>query len=161
MALGVTFTGWLLSLHVLSAFAVIGGLTVLLIALVAGRRLTSPDAASSLARVVSVGAVAFRAGLIGTVILGLWLAFRIQGYSIWAGWILSSLILWLVVGGLGDRSIATFKRSLRTQETGSPRHEATARLGDSLRSRSLLWYRVVAFAAAVAILALMVWKPGA
>ena len=159
--LGVAFDGWLLSLHVLSAFAVVGGVTILLIALVAGRRLESPDSTPPLRRVVNVGATALRGGLIGTLVLGVWLAFRIEGYSIWNGWILGSLILWLVAGGLGDRSVAEFKRGL-AQDPGPADRGATGdRLPAVLQSRSLLWYRVAAFVASVMILALMIWKPGA
>jgi uncharacterized membrane protein len=161
VVLGVTLDGWLLSLHVLSAFAVVGGLTSLLIALAAGRRLTRVDWAPPLRRAVNVGATALRAGLIGTLVFGLWLVLRLEGYSIWEGWILGSLLLWLVVGGLGDRSIAQSKRALAQDPQTPGEGAAGAGLRSELRSNSLLWFRVTAFAAAVAALALMVWKPGA
>jgi hypothetical protein len=63
---------------------------------------------------------------------------------------------------LGDRSVVLYKRAATVAEGGAaessePGHE----LAVGFRSRTLLGFRLGALIAAIAILALMIWKPGA
>ena len=67
-------------------------------------------------------------------------------YGIFDGWILLAIALWLAAGGLGEAA----QRGL-----GEDAHGAVAM--DS-RQRAMHWLRV---AAVIALLVVMVWKPGA
>ena len=81
---------WLLFLHVLSAFAIVGSVVVFTVALTdSGSRLTP------LARRL------FDVGAGGTILFGVWLA--LDQYDIFDGWILAALALWVIAAGTGSR----------------------------------------------------------
>jgi uncharacterized membrane protein len=81
--------------------------------------------------------------MMGTIVLGIWLAIDIDGYELWDGWILASLVLWALAGWAGGESGKTFARDpVGGRRTG-------IRL-QALNSVGIL-----------AILVLMIWKPGA
>ena len=159
----ITYYGWVLFLHLLSAFALVGGLTLFGVAQVAARRTDLPAVAQALGRIVVVGTTGLRAGLIGTVVFGVWLAVIVNGLSSLDGWILATLALWLVTGALGDRSVVLFRRATRLAGDLVSRGEdgPSDELATAYRRGSLLFLRIGALVSAVAVLALMVWKPGA
>lgn len=132
---------WLLFLHVLSAFVVVGALVVLWGVVVGTRAEPAFDAAT--AGAVGKGAgIAVGAGLVATLVFGIWLAIDVEGYGLLDGWILASLILWAFSGFAGDRA-----------------GRASNRGPEGRRS----WIRLQAVNSFVVllILALMIWKPGA
>ena len=112
---------WLLFLHVLSAFLVVGALTALW-ALVLGTRveapILSPDSTMRFGRVAGplVGV-----GMGGAIVFGIWLAIEVDGYELWDGWILASLVLW-VVATCGGRTVreGVHGRSRRRAPAGDP-----------------------------------------
>jgi uncharacterized membrane protein len=84
----------------------------------------------------------------GLVIFGIWLALYVDGYEIWDGWILGALVLFGLASFFGARA----------------RLETMAVLGDGggepSRAQVTMWHWLRA-ASVVAILVLMIWKPGA
>jgi len=134
---------WLLFLHVLSAFLLVGSLTALW-ALVLGTRPPSPalDPASAMS-FGRIPGIVVGIGMMGTVIFGIWLAIYIDGYELWDGWILASLLLWALGGWAGGKAGKEF--------TADP-------VGGR---RAGIRYQAVSSAAALIILVLMIWKPGA
>jgi hypothetical protein len=122
------------------------------VALAAGRRTGDAAKALALAGVVGAGTAAVRIGLIGTVVFGVWLVFSVNAYAIWDAWILATLVLWFVTGGLADRTAGHLRRAARASGD---------ELVAALHSRRMLRLHAAASAAAIAALALMVWKPGA
>jgi uncharacterized membrane protein len=133
---------WLLFLHVLFAFVAIGAMTVLW-GLVLGTRAPAPsiDGASA-ASIGKWGGIGVGAGMMGTLLLGIWLAIDVDGYELWDGWILASLVLWAVGGWAGGKAGREF-------ESGPEGRAAGIRF-QSINSVVLL-----------VILVLMIWKPGA
>lgn len=134
---------WLLSLHVLSAALVIGPLTALW-GLIIGTRERAPlldaDTARTFGRVAGplVGV-----GMTGVLVFGIWLAIDVDGYELWDGWILASLVLWAFAGFVGGRGGQAFER-------------------DPVAGRAAgIRYQTLASAAVLVILVLMIWKPGA
>jgi hypothetical protein len=133
---------WLLFLHVFSAFAGVAALVVLW-GLVAGTRGSDPaidgSTASALGKSAGIGV---GVGLTAALVFGVWLAIDIDGYELWDGWILASLVLWALGGWSGGRA---GKEAERGPE---------GRAG---------WIRFQAInsAAVLVILVLMIWKPGA
>ena len=139
---------WLLFLHVLSAFLLVGGLAyfwALVLATRPGRVLFGGAASLQMARPASIAVIA---GVAGTLIFGVWLAIYLDEYSPWDGWILASLVLWAIGTGAGERS----GRALTPVGDEYPTPEA--------RRRGVLLHTVASVAALV-ILVLMIWKPGA
>ena len=122
---------WLLFLHVLAAFLLIG--TVVAHSAVV---LGAPAPAST----VSVSNVLWAVGGLGTLALGIALAIDVDGYEVWDGWILGAIVLWFATTELGRRAQAAL---------GDPAAGALARWH---------WLRTLA---TLGLLVLMVWKPGA
>jgi hypothetical protein len=139
---------WLLFFHVLSAFLLVGALAFFW-ALVLGTRpgRTQLLGSSSLA-LARPATIAVTAGIAGTLIFGLWLAIYLDEYHPWDGWIIGSLVLWAIGTGAGQRS----GRALTPVADAFPSPEA--------RRRGILLHSV-ASVAAVLVLVMMIWKPGA
>jgi hypothetical protein len=122
---------WLLFLHLIGAFAAVGSVVVFSVLLVAGDRVAGQQLTFLGRRLWDVG------GLL-TLVFGIWLA--LDDYSIGDGWILTALVLWAIAAGTGVR--------LGTEMEG----------GGGERVRPL--YAVMTIAV-VALLVVMIYKPGA
>jgi uncharacterized membrane protein len=139
---------WLLFLHVLSAALLVGALAyfwALVVATRPGRTLFGGSVSLRMARPASI---AVGIGVAGTLIFGLWLAIYLDDYHPWDGWIIASLVLWAIGGGAGGRS----GQVLTPAGDEYPTPEA--------RRRGVLFH-TVSSVAAVLVLVLMIWKPGA
>jgi uncharacterized membrane protein len=136
---------WLLVLHVLSAFALVAGFAGFW-GLTLATRGGGSAAIGSLA--AAFGAVT-GLGTLGTLVFGIWLAIYVDGYELWDGWIIASLVLWVIGTGAG-------------RQTGVVMTQAGLGGADAprLRRRGLL-LQVVASLSILAILVLMIFKPGA
>lgn len=87
-------------------------------------------------------------GGIGTLIFGVWLAIYVDGYEVWDGWVLLAIVLWFFAMGAGERA----GRDVREAEASG----SVATIGS--RAAGAHWVRTVLI---IALLAVMVWKPGA
>src|SRR5262245_31642171 len=94
----------MLALHVLSAFAYAGGLILFWVLVVAVRKTDTPEGTIRMDPIAKVGNVAVGIGAVGTILLGIWLAFRLDGYAIWDFWIIAAIVLWAVAGAVGKRT---------------------------------------------------------
>ena len=81
----------------------------------------------------------------GTLIFGVWLAISLDDYEPWDGWILASLVLWVIAAVSGETAGARYKRAgARAAEVtrsgddaptpSSPRWPATAAASPCTRS---------------------------
>jgi hypothetical protein len=122
---------WLLFLHLIGAFAALGSVVVFSLLLVGGDRVAGPQLTFLGRRLWDVG------GLL-TLVFGVWLA--LDDYSIVDGWILIALVLWAIAGATGIRIGMAFDA------------------GQGERVRPL--YAVMTIAV-VALLVVMIYKPGA
>ena len=145
----MTLSDWLLALHVLSAAALIGGITALWAIALATRPPSSGLPASATAALLRPATTTTAAGMLGTIVFGVWLAIDLDAYQVWDPWIVAALVLWVLGSGLGERAGRAFVR------VGAGDGDA----GDAWREGVLL--HAVSSAAAVLILILMIWKPGA
>lgn len=140
------FYDWLLFLHVLSAFALVGALAVfwaLVFATRPNEPMLSQDAAGAIARPTNALVIA---GTVGTLIFGIWLAIDHDDYQVWDGWIIAALVLWAISGALGDRAGKAFTKAME----GSLEE----------RRRGLIFHSVSSVVVLV-LLVLMIYKPGA
>lgn len=126
---------WLLFLHVLSAMIVF--VTIAAFSAFA-------FGATNDGRVLSLGNVAWNVSGAGLLVFGVWLALYVDGYSLLDGWILGALILFAATTELGRRAQVGYAAD------APPNYASSAAL--------MHWLRTIAI---VAILFLMIYKPGA
>ena len=85
----------------------------------------------------------------GLLIFGVWLALYVDGYELWDGWILGAIVLFGAASAFGARARNEAVEVLEGGGTAAP----------SARQVTLShWLRTLSV---VAILVLMIWKPGA
>ena len=159
----MSFDDWALALHVLSAFAYVAGVVLFWVLIVAVRKIDTPEGTIRMEPVVKVGNVAVGVGAVGTLVLGIWLAFSVGSYAIWDGWIIAALVLWAVSGALGQRTGVAYMRGMTKAkdldvagQTG-PNAELLAlnRTTDGVVLHALV------SAAALLLVLDMIFKPGA
>ena len=154
--------GWLLALHVTGAFLFLGGAVSAGTLNVLARHARRPSEIALLLGLTRIPLIAINVGMPMTIVFGLWLVVHLDDYTITEGWILASLVLWAVSGALGglggQREKATRLEAERlAAEDDSPSAALAERLRDRV-SNGLSWGSGVA---GLAILVLMIWKPGA
>jgi uncharacterized membrane protein len=152
---------WLLFLHVTGAFLVIGGAVMAGVFNLAALRSERPSDVVLLFRFARVAVAAIGVGMALTLGFGLWLVHHV-GYSWGQTWIVLALVFWVLSNALGgtggkrERKVRELAERL-TAEGDAPSAELSARLRDPVWL-ALSWGSGVVV---IAILALMIWKPGA
>jgi uncharacterized membrane protein len=159
----VSFDDWMLALHVLSAFAYVAGIVLFWVLIVAVRKVDTPEGTIRMEPIVKVGNVAVGIGGIGTIVLGIWLTFRLDGYAIWDGWIIAAIVLWAVAGGVGQRTGVEYTKGMdkaKELEAAGQTGPSAELLAVNRTSRGVVLH---ALASAVVLLILldMIFKPGA
>jgi uncharacterized membrane protein len=152
---------WLLFLHVLGAFLVLGGAVMAGVFNFAALRRERPSEIALLYKFARVAVASIGIGMGLTLVLGLWLVHHV-GYGWGQTWIVLALVLWVLanaLGGIGgSRERKTRELAERLAAEGdAPSAELTARLRDPVWL-ALSWGSGIVI---VVILALMIWKPGA
>ena len=132
---------WLLFLHVLSAFALVG--TVVIFSAFALGAATD-------SRLLAVANALWNIGGLGTLVLGIWLALYLDNYEIWDGWIITAIVLFSIATELGRRAQLGYAPAAAGDETGTAAGAPPAALMHWLRSLVIL-----------ALLVIMIYKPGA
>ena len=157
------FDDWILALHVLSAFSLVAGMILFWALIVVGRRTDTPAGTLGLRPIAKVGNATVGIGMGGTILFGVWLAFSLEGYEIWDGWIIAAIVVWVIGAALGRRTgMAFLEGPKKAQEL-----ESAGRTGPSPEllalnrtSRGLLFHSLASLVVLLIILD-MVWKPGA
>jgi uncharacterized membrane protein len=152
---------WLLFLHVTGAFMVLGGAVMAGILNFTAVRRERPSEIAVLFRLARFAIVSVTVGMVVALGFGLWLVGDAD-YGWGETWIVLALILWVVasaLGGIGggrDKRTREFAERLAA-EGDQPSPELRARLRDPV-TLALSWGSGIVV---LAILALMIWKPGA
>jgi uncharacterized membrane protein len=134
----VSLYDWLLFLHVLGAFALVGALTLISIVIVATWRAERPSDIAEFAGVTRVGRWLVGVGTLMTIVFGVWLAIEVDQYRVWDGWVIAAIVLWAIAAETGRRAVDVVRGGRRA-------------VGMQLASS----------AAVLVILVDMIWKPGA
>jgi hypothetical protein len=140
---------FLLFVHVLFAFTMVAAVTMfwsLVVASRPGHQSLTPAAQMWLGR---AGVIAVGIGSLGALVFGIWLAIYVDGYELWDGWILASLVFWAIAVPVGTRAGKYFERASREPENAV----ALRRTGLLLQS--------TASAALLLLIVMMIFKPGA
>ena len=157
------FYDWLLALHVLAAFSLVAALVLYSAVIAAGWKLTLPSDVARMFRISRVGDVAIVVGSIGTIILGIWLAIDSDDYQVWDGWVIAALVLWALAMETGRRTGEVYNgardraRALVAEGRDAPDTE----LGALVRSSKGLAFHSATVVLVVALLVVMIYKPGA
>jgi uncharacterized membrane protein len=153
---------WLLFFHVTGAFLLIGGAVVgAVLNLAALRRGRRPSEIALLFSLVRIPVVAIVSGSLLTLVFGLWLVHDAD-YGYGDGWVVAALVLWLVgnaAGGYGGRRDDRTRELAQTLATEGdvPSAALEARVRDPL-SLALSYGSGLIM---LAVLGVMIWKPGA
>ena len=154
---------WVLALHVLSAFALVAGLMLFWVLIVAVRRADTPDATLRLGPLTMIANPVVGVGMGGTILFGVWLAFSVGGYDIWDGWIVAAIVLWLIGGELGRRAgtayVAGVKKAQELRDAGETGPNAEL-LALNRAPRGVVLQALIS-AVVLLIILDMIWKPGA
>jgi len=148
---------WLLLIHVGGAFLLLAGATLAVVLNQAALQRSRPTEIALLLGLIRVAVVLIATGMLVTLVFGFWLL-RDTAYSADDGWVAAALALWvaaLVLGAVGGRRDRK-TRELAERLGDEPSAELDARLRDPISL--LLSYG--SGASVVAILVLMIWKPG-
>ena len=159
----MSFDQWMLAFHVLAAFSLVTGSTLFWVLVVTVRRIDTPDDTLRLGPIARVGNATIGIGLGGTILFGVYLAFAVDGYAIWDGWILAALVLWAVGAALGRQVGAAYmqgpRKALELKQAGETGPNAEL-LALNRTSRGVLFHALTS-AVLLLIIIDMIWKPGA
>jgi len=147
--------------HVLGAFSFVAGTIVAAVAFETARRRTAPSEMALLLGLSRIGILMVAVGTLVVLAFGLWLV-HLGAWGYGAGWIdaaLGLLVATLVVGTIGgQRPKRARKLAVRLAAEGAP---ATPELRALLDDRATLIANYASALMVLAIVALMVFKPGA
>jgi uncharacterized membrane protein len=152
---------WALFFHLLGAFLFIAGVIVAGVVFEAARRRRRPSEIALLLGLARIGVLLVALGTVIVLVFGLWLV-QLGRFGYGAGWVVTALALFVVVillGGLGGQSPKR-ARKLAVQlakEADAESDELRSLLDDPL-ARTVNY---LSAALLVAIVALMVFRPGA
>lgn len=152
---------WLLFLHVTGAFMVLGGAVMAAIFNFAALRRERPSEVVVLFRLAQIAVRSITIGMVVALAFGLWLVSEAD-YGWGETWIVLALILWVLASAMGGAGGGRHKRTREfaerlAAEGDQPNTELHGRLRDPI-SLALSWGSGIVV---IAILALMIWKPGA
>ena len=152
---------WLLIFHVAGAFLVLGGAMVAGIFNVAALRRERPSEIVVLYRLTQIAARAITLGMVVALAFGIWLVADLDFVKWSNAWVIIALILWVIasaLGGAGGRREDETRRFAQqlAADGDTPSAELRARMRDPL-TLALSWGSGLAV---IAILAVMIWKPG-
>jgi uncharacterized membrane protein len=152
---------WLLVFHVTGAFLLLGGGAIAAALNLSALGRERPSEIVLLFGLIRIAVVAITAGTALAFVFGLWLVHE-AGYGYADGWVIAAILLLIVanaMGGIGGkRDEATAKLARELAASGdAPSQELRARVRDPI-SLALSYGSGLVL---IAVLALMVWKPGA
>jgi uncharacterized membrane protein len=155
----VDFYDWMVALHLIAAFAVAAALVLFSVLVFSGRRMTTLEQTRTLFRVAPVGNVLITAGIGLVIVFGIILALDSDTFELWDGWVIAGIVLWALLGGVGQRSGAYYMNVQRLAEEpgGGNESEVLARL----KAPTGATLHLVTVAIFLLILLDMVFKPGA
>ena len=159
----MSFNQWALALHVLSAFAYVGGIVLFWVLVVAVRRVDTPEGTLRMEPIVKVGNAAVGIGATGTIVIGIYLAFALDSYAIWNGWIIAALVLWAISAEFGRRTGAAYMQGMEKAKEldAAGKADANAELLALNRTSSGVVLHALTSLAVLLILLDMIFKPGA
>jgi hypothetical protein len=157
----LSFYAWMLALPLLAAFAVASALVLYTILVVSGRRMATLEQTRLLFRVAPIGAPLIAAGSVLVLILGVILAIDggPEDFKIWDAWVIIGIVLWAVLGAIGQRTGAYYTAVQQVADDGGDgaEQDVIARL----RAPTGALLNLATLVVFVLLLLDMIFKPGA
>jgi uncharacterized membrane protein len=151
---------WLLFLHVTGAFLFLGALVAAIILGVTAQRRERPSEIALLFKLTARLAIPFGLGFLLLIVFGFWLI-SVGGYSYGDAWVIAALVLFLVSNALGAAAGPRDKATrLLAEELAAAGDQPSPALKARLRDPVTLALGNGSALAALAVLVLMIWKPG-
>jgi uncharacterized membrane protein len=148
--------------HVSGAFLFLGGTVIAWVLGTAAALRERPSEVALLMRLAGAALVAIGAGMVLALVFGLWLVFDLDQYDLWDGWVVGALVLFVLAGALGGRGGSRDRATRQFAERLAAEGDVpSAELGARVRDPVALAFNVASSVLGLAILALMIWKPGA
>jgi uncharacterized membrane protein len=158
--LAATLFQWLIFLHLTGAALFVAGAVVAGAAQLGALGRERPSEIAALLRLARYGVLLVAVGSLTALGFGLGLVADLHD-SYGDGWIAASLGLWLASQGLGGAGGRTARHAReRAERLAAAGDEPDAELSALVAHRPSLVLSSLSTAALVAILALMIWKPG-
>jgi uncharacterized membrane protein len=157
----MTTTQWLIGFHLLGAFLFVSGAVAVGVLHAAATRRERPSEIAFLLGLTRAAVALVGIGSLIAIGFGASLVHR-SGFDWGDGWIAATLALWIasvVLGGIGGRS-ARHARYL-AERLAADGDRPSEELHRALTGPAAQALNYCSFLAALAILAVMVWKPGA
>ncbi|MFL5918380.1 MAG: DUF2269 family protein [Gaiellaceae bacterium] len=152
---------WLVFLHVAGAFMVVAGAVIAGILNFSALRRDRPSEIVVLFRLTRVAVISLMVGMTVALVFGLWLVVDMDFVEWSDAWVIVALILWVVANALGSNGGRRDKRTRQLAERLAAEGDvATPELRAALRDPTSLALSYGSGVAVIAILALMIWKPG-
>jgi len=142
----------------------VSALVLFWILVLAVRDVDTVDQTLAYGRVMRVGTPVVMAGVVGTILFGVWLAVALDRYRLWDGWIVAALLLWALGTWAGMRADAEYRRPVvRAEELRAAAHQEGQPGELRALNRSPAGFRMHTISSVAVILVLvdMIWKPGA
>lgn len=154
---------WILSLHVLAAFSLVAAYVLYATLIAWSWRRETPAEMLRITGISRTGNALMWVGSIGTLLLGIWLALDVEGYSLLDEWIILAFVLWAVAMETGRRSGTLYARAgTRAAELSAAGEEGpSTELREILRDRRALMWQTLSTVAVLVLLWDMIYKPGA
>jgi uncharacterized membrane protein len=151
---------WLLGLHVVAAMLFLSAAVTVGLVHAAALRAGRPSEVASLLGLTRVGVLIVVVGALASLALGLALVAHLPYRSLGDTWIALALVLWaasVVLGAVGGRSARAtrYLAERLAREGDEPSDELRRRLADPVS----LALNYASLLSALAVLALMLWKP--
>jgi hypothetical protein len=153
----MTSEDWLLAFHLLAVFALGAALVLFATMVVVGRRAERPADTAPIFRLSPVGTILLIGGSVLALVLGLALAIDADAYDVSDGWIIAALVLWLLLGLVGDRTGRYYTRAERLSRQNPDDPEILT----ILRAPTGPLLHLATVAIFVLLLLDMLFKPGA
>jgi uncharacterized membrane protein len=152
---------WLLFLHITGAFLLLGGGVVAGALNLAALRRDRPSEILVLFGLIRIAVVAIIAGTVLAFVFGLWLVNEV-GYGFGDTWIVAAIVLLIAGNAIGGYAGSRDARTAKFAEELVARGDApSAELQARVRDPITLVCNYGSGLILVALLALMIWKPGA
>ncbi len=159
----MTFSDWLLFLHIASAFALVTALVVYWTIAIAARNVDRPVDSLRYFQVAKPANMLIVVGTLGTLVFGIWLAIDFDAYQVWDRWILAAIVLWAISSSTGMRGGKNYNEAEKLAErlvAEDRGDEPSTELRARLKNRNAILLNVVSSLAVLLILIDMIYKPG-
>lgn len=147
-------------LHVTGAFFFVGGSVAAAVLNSLAIRAERPSDTAYLLRLIRLLVPLIGVGVLATLVLGIWLWHELH-FTLGAFWIWAAIVLWLVanaLGGIGGRHQQKARKlAEQLAAAGDVGNEELRAILRDPKGNAISW---LAGAATLAILVLMIWRPG-